>query len=190
MHVWLRQESSHATPAKSLSGRIQNTTNREEIDFGTVSRHPGTSRCVPGASRTVPGAPKARPRTAPGATRSSPAHPKCRPGAPRSVPRRTTSTPHSCPGAKTSSFFARRVHEAWSERVFVDFCPFSFFLQSLRTLQSTAAASKNRGSAMRAARRVACATQTRKTPKIDPQIDPNSPKIAKKGTRCLDNCRK
>ena len=52
------------------------------------------------------------------------------------------------------------------------------FSQSLRTLQSTAHASKNRGSALRAASRVARAMLPRKTLKIDPKVDPKSSKIS------------
>ena len=64
------------------------------------------------------------------------------------------------------------------ERFFVDFCRFSVFSQSLRTLRSTAHASKNRGSAHRAASRVARAMLPRKTLKIDPEIYPKSSKIS------------
>ena len=81
----------------------------------------------------------------------------------------------------TRCFFAMLVHEAPSERFFVDFRRFSLFRRSLRTLESAAPASKNRGSALRAPSRVARAMQPRKTTKIGPKIDPKSSKIASRG---------
>ena len=94
------------------------------------------------------------------------------------MPRRPKSTPSRVRERKNRVFSALCVREALSERFFVDFRRFLFFLQSLRTLESAAPVSKNRGSALRAASRVARAMQPRKTSKIDPKIDQKSSKIA------------
>ena len=90
-------------------------------------------------------------------------------------------TPSRVREQKNRVFFALRVRETSSKRFFVDFCRFSVLLRSLRTLESTAPASKNRGSALRAASRVARARQPRKTIKIGAKINPKSSKIASRG---------
>ena len=56
---------------------------------------------------------------------------------------------------------------------------FSALSLRLRTLQSTAPASKNEGSADRAARRVACTMLPRKTSKIECKIDPKSIEVGR-----------
>ena len=84
----------------------------------------------------------------------------------------------SLPRAKKSRFSRAGVRKASPKQFFVDFRQFSVFLQSLRTLESAAPASKNRGSALRAASRVARAMQPRKTMKIGSKIDPKSSEIA------------
>ena len=94
---------------------------------------------------------------------------------PGSAPRRPKSAPSRVREQKNRVFFARLAREAWMERFFVDVCRFSFCLQSLRTLRSTAHASKNRGSALRGASRVDCAMVPRKISKNAPKIDPKSP---------------
>ena len=58
------------------------------------------------------------------------------------------------------------------------------FLQSLRTLESAAPASKNKGSALHAPSRVARAIQPRKTTKINPKIDAKSSKITFRSGQC------
>ena len=66
-----------------------------------------------------------------------------------------------------SIFHAQLVREAVSERIFDDFGRFWIDSPSLRTLESTAPASKNKGSALRTASPVAHTLQPRKTTKID-----------------------
>ena len=104
-----------------------------------------------------------------------------RPGAPRSAPRRPKSTPSRARERKHRVLVVRPGCNAVSKRIFVNLYRFSVFSQSLRTLRSTAHASKNRGSAHRAASRVARATGPRKTTKIGPEIGSKSSKIASLG---------
>ena len=119
---------------------------------------------VSGASRSVPGAPRERAESRQG----QPGTPERAPG---SVPRRPKSIPSPVRERKNRVFFVLRVREASSEQSFVSFRRFLLFLQSLRTLESAAPASKNRGSALHAPSRVARAMQPRKTTKINPKID-------------------
>ena len=107
----------------------------------------------------------------------APGRQKGRPGASGSAPRRPKSTPSRIRGRKNRVVLALRVREASSERFFVDFCRFSVFSQSAKCLFRTTPASKNRGSALRAASLVARLLQPRKTSKIDPKIDQKLSKI-------------
>ena len=109
---------------------------------------------------------------------------KGHPGAPGSAPRRPKSTPSRVRERKNRVFFVLRVREASSEQLFVIFRRFLLFLQSLRTLESAAPASKNRGSALHAPSRVARAMQPRKTTKINPKIDAKSSKITFRSGQC------
>ena len=94
------------------------------------------------------------------------------------MPRRPKLTPSCVRERKDRAFFVQRIRKASSERFVVDFRRFSLFRRSLRTLESAASASKNRGSALRAPSRVARAMQPRKTTKTGFKIDPKSSKIA------------
>ena len=69
------------------------------------------------------------------------------------------------------------MREATAEPFFVDFLGFSALLRSLRTLESTAPASKNEGSALRFASRVARALRPRKTTKIGLGIHAEAPEM-------------
>jgi len=60
-------------------------------------------------------------------------------------------------------------------------CRFSLLSLRVRTLQSTAPASKNEGLAHRAARRVDRTICPRKTTKIDRKIDPKSIEVGRSG---------
>ena len=140
-------------------------------------RPEGVSR----ASRERPGASPAPSGSARRVAKGDPGRQKGRPGAPGSAPRRPKSTPSRVRERKNRVFCVQRIRKASSERFFVDFRRFSLFRRSLRTLESAAPASKNRGSALRAPSRVARAMQPRKTTKIGPKIDPKSSKIASRG---------
>ena len=96
---------------------------------------------------------------------------KERPGRSESTPSRSKSTPSHFQEPKNQSFSTLLVRVSSSERSFVEFDRFFVGPQSLRTLESTAPASKNRGSARCAARPAAHATATRKITKIDPGTD-------------------
>ena len=105
---------------------------------------------VSGATRERPGASPASSGSARRVAKRDPGRQKGRPGAPGSAPRRPKSTPSCARERKNRVFFALHVREASSKRFFADFRRFSVLLRSLRTLESTAPASKNRGSALRA----------------------------------------
>ena len=160
------------------SGHAKSSENRSwdplRTPRGVQERPEGVSE----ASRGRPGASPARRGSVRRVAKGAPGRQKGRPGAPGSMPRRPKSTPSRVRERKNRVFSALCVREALSERFFVDFRRFLFFLQSLRTLESAAPVSKNRGSALRAASRVARAMQPRKTSKIDPKIDQKSSKIA------------
>ena len=153
--------------ANSLAKSIENRReNRSKIDPrrrlgalkiapGTLSGHPVASKSVPKASRERLGSVLGRPWRGPGA-----------PKKPLRVPREARKGALERLGArqggqnryqvasgseKIEFFLAQRIRKAPSERFFIDFCRFSGFLQSLRTLESIAPASKNKGSALRAA---------------------------------------
>ena len=88
------------------------------------------------------------------------------PGTSGSAPRQLISTRIRRRKRKSRVFFARLGRAGLSERFFDDFPRFSFFSQNVKSLFRTTPASKNRGSALRAASRVARASQLRKTSKI------------------------
>ena len=162
-------------------GHPKSTQNRSREPLWTPS---GAQECpegVSGASRERLGASPGRKGSAQGVTRGTLGRQEMRPGASRSAPRRPKSTPSRARERKNRVLVARPGCNAVSKRIFVDFCRFSVFSQSLRTLRSTAHASKNRGSAHRAASRVARAMLPQKATKIDPKIDPKSSKMASRG---------
>ena len=82
---------------------------------------------------------------------------------------------------KCQSLYALLVRELSMGRFFDEMGRFSALSLRLRTLQSTAPASKNEGAAHRAARRVARAMLPRKTTKIDCKIDPKSIEVGRPG---------
>ena len=133
---------------------------------------------ITGASQERLGTSPGRPGSARGVTKGTPGRQKGRPGASRSAPRRPKSTPSHVRKRENRVFFARPGCNAMSKRFFVDSCRFSGLSQSLRTLRSTAHANKNRGSALRAASRVARAVEHRKTTKMGRKIDPEASKTA------------
>ena len=133
---------------------------------------------VSGVSRERPGASPARRRSVRRVAKATPGRQKGRPGAPGSAPRSPKSTPSRVRDRKNRVFFALRDRDASSERFFVNFCRFLVFSQSAKCLFRTTPASKNRGSALRAASLVARLLQPRKTSKINPKIDQKSSKIA------------
>ena len=162
-------------------GHPKSTQNRSRDHLGrprVVQEHP---EGVLGASRERHRASPALSRRARRVTKGDPARQKVRPGAPGSAPRRPKSTPSRIRERKNRAFCMQRIRKALSKRFFVDFRRFSLFRRSLRTLESAAPASKNRGSALRAPSRVARAMQPRKTTKIGPKIEPKSSKIASRG---------
>ena len=73
------------------------------------------------------------------------------------------------------------VRETSLRCLFDEACRFSALLLCVRTLRSTAPASKNEGLAHRAARRVDRTTCPRKTTKIDRKIDPKSSEVGRSG---------
>ena len=120
----------------------------------------GSSGGVPGASREHP----ERPQNASGCQKE-------RPGRSRSTPRKQKSTPSRFQKPKNHFFSTQLVRVSSSERSFIEFARFSVCPQSLRTLESSAPASKNRGSALCAASRAVHAMTPRKMTKINPGID-------------------
>ena len=117
---------------------------------------------VSGASGHVPGTFQERPES-----------PRRRLGTPKRPPgkvrERAKSLLSHARKRKKTTFCAQSVHEASLDQFFVNFGGFSICRQSLRTLESTAPASKNKGSALCAASRVAHALQPRKSTKIGPK---------------------
>ena len=162
-------------------GHPKSIQNRSRDPLGTHHGVQERPEGVSGASWEYLGASPACPGSARGVPESAPGRQKERPGALGSALRRLKSTPSRCHERKNRVFLARRVRKALPKQFFIDFPQFSVFLQSLRTLESAAPASKNRGSALRAASQVARARQPRKTIKIAPKIDPKSSKIASRG---------
>ena len=163
------------------SGHPKSSQNRSRDPLGTPRGVQERPEGVSGASRERPGASPARSGSARRVTKSAPGRQKGRPGAPGSAPRRPKSTPSRVRERKNRVFFVLRVGEASSDRFFIDCGRFSVFLQSLRTLESTAPANTKQGSALRAASRVARAMQPPKTTKIGFKIDPKLSKIASRG---------
>ena len=139
---------------------------------------------VSGASQEHPGASPASSGSAWRVSKGDRGRQKGHTGAPGSAPRRSKSTPSRVRERKNRVFFVLRVREASSEQLVVNFRRFSFFLQSLRTLESAAPASKNRGSALHAPSRIARTMQPRKTTKIGPKIDAKSSKITSRSGQC------
>ena len=82
---------------------------------------------------------------------------------------------------KRQRSYALLVREPSSGRFFDELGRFSALSPRLRTLQSTAPASKNEGSAHRAARRVARTILPRKTTKIECKIGPKSIEVGRSG---------
>ena len=82
---------------------------------------------------------------------------------------------------KRQRSYALLVRELSSGRFFDELGRFSALSPRLRTLQSTAPASKNEGSADRAARRVARTMLPRKTTKIECKIGPKSIEAGRSG---------
>ena len=80
---------------------------------------------------------------------------------------------------KRQSSYALLVRELSMGRFFDEMGRFSALSRRLRTLQSTAPASKNEGSAYRAARRVARTMLPRKTMRIDCKIAPKSIEVGR-----------
>ena len=158
--------------------------NGSKIDVGRGSRIPkikfksarGSSRGRPMASKSVPQAPRHRPSTSPARPRSIQRVPESGSGHQKdrlegfgSVPRRPKSWLSRTRKRKKTTFCAQSVHEASLDHFFVNFGPVLICRQSLRTLESTVPASKNKGSALCAASRVAHALQPRKRTKIGPK---------------------
>ena len=79
------------------------------------------------------------------------------------------------------SSYAWLVRKPSSGHFFDEMCRFSLLSLRVRTLQSTAPASKNEGLAHRAARRVDRTICPRKTTKIDRKIDPKSIEVGRSG---------
>ena len=151
------------------SGHPKSTQNRSRDPLRTPRGVQERPEGISGASRERLGASLARPGSAQEASKGAPGGQKARLGAPGSAPRRPKSIPSRVRKRKNRVFLAQRIRKAPSERFFIDFCRFSGFLQSLRTLESTAPASKNKGSALCAASRVAHALQPQKSTKIGPK---------------------
>ena len=82
---------------------------------------------------------------------------------------------------KRQRSYALLVREPSSGRFFDELGRFLASSPRLRTLQSTAPASKNEGSAYRAARRVARTILPRKTTKIERKIGPKSIEVGRSG---------
>ena len=156
----------------------KSTQNRSSDPIGTPRGAQEHSEGIPEASWKHLGAPPARPGIAREVPKSRPGRQEDRPGAPGSAPRPPTSTPSRARARKIRFFPARLVCEVSSQRFSVDFCTFSGFPLSLRTLQSTAPDGKIKGSTTCATSHVARAMLPRKTTKIDPKINPKSSEIA------------
>ena len=151
----LARKINRTLPRKSIENRSpetpRGTQNRSRDPLRTPRGVQERPEGISGASRERLGASLARPGSAQEASKGAPGGQKGRLGAPGSAPRRPKSIPSRVRKRKNRVFLAQRIRKAPSERFFIDFCRFSGFLQSLRTLESIAPASKNRGSALRAA---------------------------------------
>ena len=150
---------------KSIPGYPKSTPNQAGEALGTPRDIQERPAGVPGASGHVPGTSQERPES-----------PRRRLGTPKRPPgrvRERAETPKIIaeprPEVKKTIFCAQSVHEASLDQSFANFGRFSICRQSLRTIESTAPASKNKGSALCAASRVAHALQPRKTTEIGPK---------------------
>ena len=148
---------------------IPDTQNRLQIIPGRLSGRPMTSKSVLQASRERLGTSPARPRSVRRVAESGSGHQKDGLGGFGSVPRRPKSLLSRARKRKKTTFCAQSVHEASLDQFSVNFGRFSICRQSLRNLESTAPASKNKGWALCAASRVAHALQPRKSTKIGPE---------------------
>ena len=146
--------------------KLWGTQNRVQIGSGTLLGRPVASKSVPKASQERSGTSAARPGSARRVPKGAPGRQKMRPGGSGSLSRRPKSMPSQARNRKNLVFRARLVREAVSERSRTNFGRFSVSLQSLRTLESTAPASKNKGSALSGASRVVHAMQLQKSTKI------------------------
>ena len=111
----------------------------------------------------------ARSRTFPGGLFGVPSRLRGLSGRSWNVPGRPKSLLSHARKRKKTTFCTQSVHEASLDQFFVNFGGFSICRQSLRTLESTAPASKNKGSALCAESRVAHALQPRKSYQIGPK---------------------
>ena len=149
--------------------KLWGTQNRVQIGSRTLLGRPVASKSVPKASQERSGTSAARPGSARRVPKGAPGRQKRRLGGSGSLSRRPKSMPSQARNRKNLFFRARLVREAVSERSRTNFGRLSVWLQSLRTLESTAPASKNKGSALSGASPVAHAMQLQKTAKIDHQ---------------------
>ena len=150
---------------KSLPGYPKSTPNQPGEALGTPHDIQERPAGVPGASGHVPGTSQERPES----PRRRLGTPKKPAGKVRDMPRRPKSLLSHARKRKKTTFCTQSVHEASLDHFFVNFGGFWICRQSLRTLESTAPASKNKGSALCAASRVAHALQPRKSTKIGPK---------------------
>ena len=159
----------HCISIKCCQLLLRYTINRIQISPGRLSGRPMTSKSVLQASRERLGTSPARPRSVRRVLEGGSGHQKDRRERFGSVPRRPKSLLSHARKRKKTTFCAQSVHEASLDHFFVNFGGFWICRQSLRTLESTAPASKNKGSALCAASRVAHALQPRKSTKIGPK---------------------
>ena len=137
---------------------------------------PGNSM-APGASQKRLGASPERPSSTKRVPEVAPRHKKECQGASGSVPRRRKSRLSRTREGKHRTFFAWLAWEALSERCSLEFPHFCLVLPSPRTLESTAPAGKNEGSALGAASPVARAMAPQKTTKNVENRNQNRTKI-------------
>ena len=152
---------------ESTSGRPKRPRDSQGRS-GASPMHSGSAPQRPGSARRVP-------KSVP--VKKTGAFTEC-PGAPGSAPRQLISTLIRRRDRKNRVFVAHLGRAGPSEQCFDDVCRFSVFSPNEKSLFRTTPVSKNKGSALRAASRVARATQPRKTTKIGPKIDLRSSKIA------------
>ena len=152
-----------------VQSRFRDTQNRLQISPGRLLGRPMTAKSVLQASRERLGTSPARSRSVRRVLEGGSGHQKDRRERFGSVPRRPQSLLSHARKRKKTTFCLQSVHEALLDQFFVNFNGFSICRQSLRTLESTAPASKNKGSALCAASRVAHALQPRKSTKIEPR---------------------
>ena len=154
--------SPKSSTQKSIQDRsresLRGIQNRVKIDPGILSGRPVAPKSVLGVTRgrlgSVTGGPGSSGRVPKMSLWKQGILLGC-PGAPGSAPRQLKSTPIRHRERKIPVFFARLVRAGLSERFFDNFHRFSAFLKNVKSLFRTTPASKNRGSALRAASRVA-----------------------------------